>query len=105
MCIRNILFSLFVIVASGCASGHSFKNQEEFESYVSHLGLSGIAVPSAMSKVTAEGFTCYPQKNSIYCVREIKELVCIQKQIISLPSLEVSQTPFKISSNLGLVCL
>jgi hypothetical protein len=105
MSIRYVTFLLVALAASACASEHSFKNEQEFTSYVSHLGLSGLTAPSAISKVTAEGFICYPQKNFLYCVREVKGLVCIQKQIISLPLPEVNQIPLKVSSNFGLVCL
>ena len=105
MSIRYVPFFLVALAASACSSEHSFKNEQEFASYVSHLELSGLTAPSAISKVTAEGFTCYPQKSSLCCVREIKGLVCNQKQIIGLPLLETNQIPLKVSTDFGLVCL
>ena len=104
MSIRHVPFLLMAVSATACAD-QSFKNEEEFTFYVSQLGLSGLTVSSAISKVTAEGFTCYPQKNSLYCVREVKGLVCEQKQIIGLPSPETNQNPLKVSTKFGLVCL
>jgi|GEM_PF-1377275 hypothetical protein len=105
MRIRYILFLLLALTARVCASELSFKNEHEFASYVSRLGLSGITVSSAISKVTTEGFTCYPQKESLYCVREVKGLVCNQKQVIGLPLAETNQIPLKIFTDFGLVCL
>jgi hypothetical protein len=105
MSIRYVIFLFVALAASACASEHSFKNEQEFAAYVSHLGLSALSASSAISKVTAEGFTCYPQKSSLYCVREVKGLVCNQKQIIGLPSPETNQNPLKVSINFGLVCL
>jgi hypothetical protein len=102
---HHVLFLLIAPAASACASEHSFKNEQEFASYVSKLGLSALTAPSAISKVTAEGFTCYPQKNFLYCVREVKGLVCNQKQIIGLPPPETNQIPLKVSTDFGLVCL
>jgi len=105
MSVRYFLFLLLALTASVCASELSFKSKQEFASYVSCLGLSGITVSSAISKVTAEGFTCYPQKESLYCVRKVKGLVCNQKQVIGLPSAETNQIPLKVFTDFGLVCL
>ena len=105
MSIRYVPFFLVILAASAYASEHSFKNKQEFTSYVSHLGLINLTAQSAISKVTAEGFTCYPQKNSLYCVRELNGLVCNQKQIINLPLPETNQNPLKVSTDFGLVCL
>jgi len=105
MSIRYVPFFLVTLAASACASEHSFKNEQEFASYVFHLGLSDLTAQSAISKVAAEGFTCYPQKNSLYCVNEVKGLVCNQKQIINLPLPETNQMPLKVSTDFGLVCL
>lgn len=105
MGIRYVSFFLVLLAVSACTSDHSFKNEQEFASYVSHLGLSALTVPSAVSKINTEGFNCYPQKNTLYCIREVKELVCNQKQIINLPSPETNQLPLKVSTHLGLVCL
>jgi hypothetical protein len=105
MSIRNVITLFILLSASACASENSFKNEQEFASYVSQIGLSNLSMSSAVSKVTAEGFSCYPQKDTTYCIREIKELVCIQKQNISLLSSENTRNPLKVSTKLWLVCL
>lgn len=105
MFIRYIQFLIVAFLVSACAD-HSFKDEQEFTSYVSQLELSALSLPSAISKVTTEGFTCYPQKNALhYCVREVKGLVCKQKQIIGLSSAETIQNSLKVFTKFGLVCL
>jgi hypothetical protein len=102
---RYVLLLLIACSATACVD-HKFKNEQAFTAYVSQLALPGLTLPSAIARVTAEGFSCYPQKNaSHYCVREVGGAVCKQKQIINLFSTEEDQIPLNVSTKLGSVCL
>jgi hypothetical protein len=102
---RYVLLLLIACSATACTD-HAFKNERAFTAYVSQLALSGLTLPSAIARVTAEGFSCYPQKDaSHYCLREISDVVCKQKQIINLFSTGADQAPLKVSTKLGSVCL
>lgn len=73
--------------------------------YTSRLSLSGLSVQAAMARLAAEGFACYPQKESVSCIRKVEELFCTQKQIVHLPGVGTNQIPLNFSAHLVWVCL
>ncbi|MFD0912058.1 hypothetical protein [Methylophilus luteus] len=102
---RYVLWLLIACSATACTDD-KFKNEQAFTDYVAQLALADLTLPSAIARLTAEGFNCYPEKNaSHYCLREIGGAVCKQRHIIHLFSTEADQTPVKITTKFGLVCL
>jgi hypothetical protein len=105
MRISHFLLIMFALMGGACSSDHYFKDQQAFSAYVSQLGVSNLSASAAVSRLSTEGFTCYPIKSSFTCVRNVGGLACDQKQMITFLSTNTNNSPLKVWADFGQVCL
>jgi hypothetical protein len=105
---RTVAIAILLGSLWACTSG--FKDEHEFQAYISNMKLSTLSLADASNRLNAEGFTCAAEPSSkgyrsARCERSIKGFPCNQRHWVVLAVPVESEVPLTVTSRFGLICL
>jgi hypothetical protein len=83
-----------------------FDDRTKFQAYVARMGLASVPTPSAIERLTSQGFACETFKHgNVACFREARGPTCGERQFVDLFVPGQHGAAHSVGTRFGRVCL